>query len=566
MEYRSLRAIKVTLTLFFVFTVYVSAAHANTDQSSSYPAHSEYVALKRLMANTAEELSTAKGLHKFVLGSRFVNASLEQREKLAALYEQFNNAENPDPALKATLIEIVQEQSTSLKAIIEHIDTLNAQDEADASKLESQTDILILEQVVSRRNKILDQYLRALFVNTQYQEGLGLQPQADSAYLKNKLDVYASYAADRVEALLDARENFKSILVFASDNVKTEINEKLRALEHKKAGSIDALAQRLNLMNDLGMATEELAQFLVVARGQLSGDVLDAGILVGLTQKMSSAMLRWLSENGIDLVLSALLFVAIIFVFVFLAGLVKRIVKNALDHSNLRISELLRKFFVSMSSKIVLLIGFLIALSQLGVEVGPMLAGLGMVGFIIGFALQDTLSNFASGMMILIYRPFDEGNLIETAGVTGTVSKLSLVSTTILTFDNQSLVIPNSKIWGDVIRNVTAQTTRRVDMVFGIGYSDDIPKAEAVLADILSCHPKVLKNPEPMIKLHTLNESSVDFIVRPWAATSDYWEVYWDVTRTVKQRFDEEGISIPFPQRDLHVYHTGIEQNPDNTL
>jgi small conductance mechanosensitive channel len=161
-------------------------------------------------------------------------------------------------------------------------------------------------------------------------------------------------------------------------------------------------------------------------------------------------------------------------------------------------------------------------------------------------------------MMILIYRPFDEGNLIETAGVTGTVDKLSLVSTTILTFDNQRLVIPNSKIWGDVIRNVTAQNIRRVDMVFGIGYSDDIPKAEALLYSILTEHPKVLKHPEPNVKLHTLNESSVDFIVRPWTSTSDYWDVYWDVTKAVKQRFDEEGISIPFPQRDVHIHQTAL--------
>jgi small conductance mechanosensitive channel len=116
--------------------------------------------------------------------------------------------------------------------------------------------------------------------------------------------------------------------------------------------------------------------------------------------------------------------------------------------------------------------------------------------------------------------------------------------------------VPNSKIWGDVIRNVTDQKQRRVDMVFGIGYSDDIPKAEEVLMSILKAHDKVLPEPEPNVKLHTLNESSVDFIVRPWVKTIDYWDVYWDVTREVKQRFDAENISIPFPQRDVHVYKT----------
>ncbi|MDK9764968.1 mechanosensitive ion channel, partial [Vibrio sp. D420a] len=139
------------------------------------------------------------------------------------------------------------------------------------------------------------------------------------------------------------------------------------------------------------------------------------------------------------------------------------------------------------------------------------------------------------------------------------VKDMSLVSTTVQTIDNQRLVIPNNKIWGDVINNITAERVRRVDMVFGIGYSDDIDKAKSVLNDIIINHPKVLKKPEHMIKLHTLNTSSVDFVVRPWVKTDDYWDVYWDVTETVKKRFDEEGITIPFPQRDVHIYNH--EQN-----
>jgi small conductance mechanosensitive channel len=202
-----------------------------------------------------------------------------------------------------------------------------------------------------------------------------------------------------------------------------------------------------------------------------------------------------------------------------------------------------------------MIFGLLIALSQLGIRLGPLLAGLGVAGFIVGFALQDTLSNFASGIMILLYRPYDVDDLIDVGGVYGKVNKMSLVSTTIATFDNQMIVVPNNKIWGDVIKNVTAQDKRRVDMVFGISYSDDINKAEAVFYDILKSHEKVLDDPEPMVRLHTLGESSVDFIVRPWVKIDDYWDVYWDVTKTVKMRFDQEGISIPFPQRDVHVHN-----------
>jgi small conductance mechanosensitive channel len=135
---------------------------------------------------------------------------------------------------------------------------------------------------------------------------------------------------------------------------------------------------------------------------------------------------------------------------------------------------------------------------------------------------------------------------------------MSLVNTTVLTFDNQTLVVPNSKIWGDVIKNVTAQTIRRVDLVFGIGYADDIPKAEAILEDIVRSHEKVLKDPEPVVKLHELGDSSVNFVMRPWVKRDDYWDVYWDITREVKLRFDAEGVSIPFPQRDVHLYTENV--------
>jgi small conductance mechanosensitive channel len=201
------------------------------------------------------------------------------------------------------------------------------------------------------------------------------------------------------------------------------------------------------------------------------------------------------------------------------------------------------------------MLGLFIALSQLGLEIGPLLAGVGVAGFIVGFALQETLSNFAAGLMILIYQPFDVGDSVEAGGVSGKVGQMSLVSTTILTFDNQKLIVPNNKIWGDVIRNRMSETTRRVDMVFGIGYADDVDRAERVLRDIVKSHELTLADPEPTIQLNNLGDSSVDFIVRPWTKTDDYWKVYWDVTREVKRCFDAEGISIPFPQRDVHVYN-----------
>jgi small conductance mechanosensitive channel len=258
--------------------------------------------------------------------------------------------------------------------------------------------------------------------------------------------------------------------------------------------------------------------------------------------------------------LKLIILLVVLYVARALSRVTRRIVEQAIKNVNL--SRLLRRMIVATAANGVLIIGLLIALSQLGVSIGPLLAGLGIAGIIIGFALQDTLSNFASGMMILLYRPYDVGDLVDAGGEFGTVTDMSLVFTVILTIDNQRLVVPNNLIWRGVIRNITAEKTRRVDMTFGISYNDDVPKAEGVLRKILTSHEKVLKDPAPDVRLHALGESSVDFVVRPWVRTDDYWDVYWDVTREVKLRFDAEGISIPFPQRDVHVHGTAAGAPP----
>lgn len=281
---------------------------------------------------------------------------------------------------------------------------------------------------------------------------------------------------------------------------------------------------------------------------------LDAGALGGVFDEWYGTARDAVVESGPSWLLKLLVFVLIIIVFRILSSITARVVRRAVTMSKMNFSELLQEFFVKLTSNLVFLFGLLVALSQIGVELGPVLAGFGIAGFVVGFALQDTLSNFASGMMILIYRPYDVGDVVEAGGVSGKVENMNLVSTTIATFDNQKLVVPNQKIWGDVIRNVNAAPERRVDMTFGIGYADDIAKAEAILDDIIGGHELVLADPAPTIKLHNLGDSSVDFIVRPWSKSEDYWTVYWDVTKAVKERFDAEGISIPFPQRDVHVY------------
>ncbi len=221
------------------------------------------------------------------------------------------------------------------------------------------------------------------------------------------------------------------------------------------------------------------------------------------------------------------------------------------------LSNLLREFMVVSARRGVLFLGLLVAISAMGIPVGPLLAVITAAGFVIGLALQGTLSNFASGLLLLFYRPFDVGDAVDAAGVAGSVKAMNLMSTRIQTWDNKSMIVPNNSIWGSVITNISSTDRRRVDMTFGIAYSDSIEKAQAILEKILTDHPKVLKDPAYTVRLHQLGDSSMNFVVRPWVLPADYWAVYWDVTRKVKEEFDRQGITIPFPQRDVHLYRTG---------
>lgn len=318
--------------------------------------------------------------------------------------------------------------------------------------------------------------------------------------------------------------------------------------------NITSLEVILGLMDSLELDTSAPRAHLVTLTHDISAGIMDTSVAMSLVRRSTQSLVTWFIEKGPGYLIKLIILIGIFLAFRFATRIVRIGLEKALKSSNLKLSELARRMLISTASNLVMVFGILVILSQLGISLGPLLAGLGVAGFIVGFALQDSLSNFAAGVMILLYRPYDVGDFVDVGGVLGTVDKMSLVSTSLLTIDNQLYIVPNSKIWGDVIKNVTAQKIRRVDMVFGISYSDDIEKAEAVLADILKSHDRVLDDPESMIHLHTLGESSVDFIVRPWVKVDDYWDVYWDVTRTVKMRFDTEKISIPFPQRDVHLY------------
>jgi small conductance mechanosensitive channel len=213
------------------------------------------------------------------------------------------------------------------------------------------------------------------------------------------------------------------------------------------------------------------------------------------------------------------------------------------------------KFLENIVYYALMIVVLLTSLGKLGVETTSFLAILGAAGLAIGLALKDSLGNFASGVMIIMFKPFKVGDVVTAAGVTGSVSEVGIFNSIFTTPDNQKIIIPNGAITSGSIININAHDTRRVDLVVGIGYEDDIKKTKEVLNNIISSHEKVLIDKGITIAVSELADSSVNFVVRAWVKTPDYWDVKFALTETIKLRFDEEGISIPFPQQDVHHYN-----------
>jgi small conductance mechanosensitive channel len=269
---------------------------------------------------------------------------------------------------------------------------------------------------------------------------------------------------------------------------------------------------------------------------------------------IARALITWLtrSDGGVAIARDIGVVVLALLALVFIAKSIRWLFRRWIGRVS-SVSRLLQSFLVGAVYWLVLTVGLLLALAALGVNVTPLFAMIGGASFILAFAFQDTLGNLASGLMIMVNRPFDEGDYVVVGGTGGTVRSVSIVATTVTTPDNQVIVIPNKSVWGNVITNVTASDTRRVDLVFGISYDDSIPDALRVIEETVKAHPLVLDDPEPVIRVHELAASSVNFVCRPWTKTSDYWAVYWDLTHRMKEAFDAASITIPYPQQDVHL-------------
>ncbi len=353
-------------------------------------------------------------------------------------------------------------------------------------------------------------------------------------------------------------------------HVRSQLEEVARTnlgLLSTEGSKEEALRTQLSALNEAGVAILDNYNTVLEAwalKGASPEDLkphtdyvlaLRAGVLQTTDlQTLFQGIWGWLfsREGGVGLIFAGIGILAAIFAMMLLARVARRFTQRGLERVP-TISRMLKRFVATAVYWAVFGLGILVVLALFGVNVTPLFAVFGGLSFILGFALQETLGNLASGLMIMILKPFDTGDYIQVGGSSGVVDDMSVVSTKMRTFDNQIIVVPNSKIWGDVITNVSASDERRVDLVFGIAYSDNAAKAIEVLTELVAKHRLCLTTPKPEIFVGELGESSVNIFCRPWVKSDDYWIVYWDLTGQAKERFDEVGITIPFPQRDVHL-------------
>ena len=272
-----------------------------------------------------------------------------------------------------------------------------------------------------------------------------------------------------------------------------------------------------------------------------------------MDKEFTKELMNYLIEVGSSIGLSLILALAILVIGRQIVKILIRVITVALEKS--KTEETVRVFVTNLLNTLLMIVVFIAAINQLGIETTSIIAILGAAGLAIGLALQGSLANFAAGILIVVYRPYKVGDYIEAGSHAGTVKDIQIFSTVLTTPDNKIVVVPNGSIMNGSIVNYSGQKTRRIDIIASCSYEDDIDKVKLVLEDIIKNESRILKDPKPQIAVSVLADSSVNFIVRPWVNSSDVLSVKYSLLEQIKKRFDKEGFSIPYPQTDVHIHN-----------
>ncbi len=453
------------------------------------------------------------------------------------------------------IISLLADESTVLKQEIDQ----NSQTVAGLEQriIDAKKKIFTTNQAISK-DRLADIKWRL------YLERLN-QEQLYTALVKNalRLDLFGENATDDLslgKLLVQKQADMLSGMIGDTRDKLIKLDKQISVIRNEsetgkkiitdialKNVDIQNYARRLQnmvgLLTDMNVDSSLYKKTIIQSQNIISTDIFDRKVASHLFTEWWLKTKKWFSQQAPTILGKTITFISILLIAWFIAAIVKRMVRGLFKRTNPNMSELAKNFLIGVSSKLIMLIGFLIALSNLGIQIGPILAGLGIMGFIIGFAFQETLSNFASGLMILIYRPYDVGDKIRISGLEGKVNKMNLVSTTIFTSANHHLTIPNNKIWKDIIHNITSQPLVRMDLFFTAPFNAASDTVLALIRDEVESNPIVIKDKPKNVHIQELEEDGVKYIARFWINSDDIDETRWVIAEGVKKRFDANGIS-----------------------
>jgi len=270
-----------------------------------------------------------------------------------------------------------------------------------------------------------------------------------------------------------------------------------------------------------------------------------------------SEVLNTVQTTGLEFGINLVVAIVIFYVGRIVIGFITRALHKVMQKQE--VDKTLETFVCNLVSKVLLIFVVIAAISQIGVQTTSLIAVLGAAGLAVGLALQGSLSNFASGVLIVLFRPYKVGDFVEAAGISGSVEEVQILTTILKTGDNKRVIVPNSQIMDSVITNYSANDRRRIDMIVGVSYEDDLDKVRKTLEELVAADERILTDPACTIAVAELADSSVNFVLRPWVMSGDYWAVKFDLTEATKKRFDEVGIAFPFPQQDVHLYQASTD-------
>ena len=498
------------------------------------------------------QIERAKGENKFALEFELqekVVSTMDQLFGLAGVLERQNEAGIDTENLRDEVVSLV---ITASNAADQAIDTaIDAFSRGRSTSAEfAGFDRIEFEQSSVDQLEWIKMLFKTKGKTILEIDRLGLKTENHKTNFVNRLVPFADTLSGQIRLI--SKEKSAIETTASGQPLSPELDLQLRALRTRELGTLNTLSAIVILMDKADLDTTRYRQ-LLLQTGEVSTDLFNPRIVLGILKSELIKMAGHARDNVGAYVTRTIIFLLILLAFKLIANLVSYLILKSFESKRVETSRLMQEMLLALSSKGIMLLGFLVALGQLGVEITALLTGLGIAGFIVGFALQDTLANFAAGIMILGYRPFDVDDIIEAGGVIGKVSKMSLVSTTILTFDNQTLILPNNKIWGDVIKNITLQKNRRIDMEFRVDYSEDIEQVKQLILQVIDGHEKILDDPAATVEMDQMTPSALIFVVRPWVERANYWPVKWELLRTIKEKLDKQGIKIPVARAGIEI-------------